>query len=1118
MAKDKNPKIEAKDVKPEADLDGNVSLGEKPADPKPDVDPAEAAQQLKGAISDKTLKVTPIAESVDGKDAGAAQSNHTLMMTPAGALLPSAVDDRSRNRELRTPDRPGSIYDRNSFSRKIKYMNVGCEQAKAQIYHAPTIKEEPLQGAFDTQIPFQSYSNKRRGEAPQSQLHFRSIDFEHVASEVVYGVGQLIDYRERRQDTPTGTVRRIHCDQDYPTISRCLVNKVVTEQPCGLANTRGNYLLLGMDITFARDANGNETLQGIHFNQDRIPVVGSNNSSARWNYNLETETNIESQRVLKLADSDIIKPDKPNTNEFAMALGGERKQFFNLYADMEADTGAVVAMAYRFANMEYGTIHTRLGKSGSQTSNEDLVKYFISNSLEFRNGLHTNNLNGLQIYRDVFANNYNDGTLPMIPVYRYCNKSIRQFSDWSTLLTNNSTPKTLIDEATPILDSFFVKPEFINYLKNTQLYSYSSDEYNPNTPNVITPGYKIILREDLNVWANAFDRSLKSDVNLSATGLVYGQAWCQGDNKNYEVRVKHPLVDGLYYFLLEKETEFLIAHGGIDGMRRAQGLPEVQGATQVTLHYNFDFTTEAFNPACFWILAAVKYMARIRNNNTYRIPDMWKEIGNPAEDHCVGLSSGLALASANFTINGYNSVEMHKMSDIGRFRYLYPERFNILDSTNVKNTRGDNKVLLSRWIELPWYFAEKSIDVENISNGLFNNDEQLYAMNYPVQRRGLTHDDVSFFKKFTPRETRLLLDALVEVPHPHYNGLGSIANEDVTHYNPVSMVAIRHDEYSSGRVALEYRTNNTHNSLDLDDNNTVTITFGQVLQTPRELGIFASYMPNLHTIVDGANGVTVVDHVITFADTIATPVDDFAERLEAVENAMGIEWIDDGARVLSMFNAPMGAGILGESLDIYWNQYPAEDYEALQESAGYLQIYDRVYDLYTYVNWNQVVLHNHDLCLGLGYNMAPTDNMLHNEIHDIYLPGGIDVASAVDFYYDRQHHDYGVLPHLALSTPSASKCIFTMIAVVFKPYNYTCGYEVPRAIAFGNLSTAVDTVQHSPSAENQTDLFEQAYYFNFVGFDATIYVEDINARSKSVNELKDGYLKDIFVENSQLLQ
>jgi len=1128
MANNQKPNTpEANGVKPEADINGNQSVNVKPAEDKPAENPDVAAQALHGSIKETTLQVSPIAESVDGKETGAAQSNRALHMSPAGALLDSAVDDRSRIREPRTPDRPGSIYDKNSFSAKVQYMNVGSEQAKAEITHAPTLQESSAQGTYSKSITFQEYSNKRRGQAPQSQLYFRSIDFEHTASEVVFSMGQLVDYNERNPQSPTGVVRRIQADQDYPSTRKVLNNNQVITETCPLGGTRGNYLLQGIEIDFSRDAQGREFVSGLRFNQTRIPVVKSRDSSKRINHNLEVETNIEAQRELKMINSPLLDVDSDKYNEFATSLGNERKPFFNLFSDIEGDTGFLAMMAYRFANMQYASINTKLAKSGSDESNVDLVKYFINNNIDFRTSLHTPNLDGLRIYNDVFNSHVNDNTLPMIPWYRYTQPSIRQFSNWSTLLTNKSTPKTLIDKAESVLESFFVKPESWNYLKNTQLYSNSDSSYNPNTPIVITPGYKVIVREDLNIWASTFNRDNANTINLSGTGNVFSQAWCQVDRKNVQVSLKHPFVDGLLYFLIDKEDEILSAFGGVDGIRVANGQAVEQGASTGTIAYNFDFTTDSFNPVCFLILAALPWMARIRNNNTYRIPRMWDEIGNPAEDHCVKCSASYALSSANFSIKDYaHAITLQPMSDVARIRYLYPERFTILDSANVENNVGNNGQIMARYYELPWYISEDSVNINDINNGMFEDDEQMISMNYPIFRRGLTHTDVSLFAKFSPRDLRFIMDQIVEIPRAHYNGITSLAGGTSTDYYPTRFVALRHDEYTSGRVILGYqsRNNNQHTTTSADYHD-VGILFGDILSTPRELGFFAGYLPFTKTIVNGHDGCTLVydadqhANVITFTDTLTTPVETVEERITAIQDAMGFAFGPDAQhRIISLFDLPIGAGVYGESYDLYWNEYDANDEEGLQIAAGYLQIYDRVYDLYTQTNNNMVALHNHEICLSLDFNLAPYDTTLHNNIHDIYLEDSLHNAQPLDFYYNGEDIDDGYLPYINLVTPSATRCLSTMLNITFKPYNYLSGIEAPRPIQYGHASTDPTVVIHSDASDHQVDLFEQAYYFNFVGFDATYYVNDINARDEHYNALNDGYLKDDWIEASLILK
>lgn len=1129
MAKDRNPKPEANNVKPQPDLNGAQSTTTDPGDQTPQQDPAKAAEALKGAIKETTLQVSPIAETVDGKDAGAAQSNRGLHMSPAGALLDSAVDDRSRIRDPRTPDRPNTIYDKNSFSSKIPYMNIGSEQAKAVIVHAPTLSEDKMQGTFSKAIPYQEYSNKRRGEAPQSQLHFRSIDFEHVAGEYVYAVGQLVDYQERNRAAATGTYRRIHDDQDYPRHRDELQNNAVAEVDCALYGTRGNYILQGINIAFERDANGREYFAGITFDEDRVPVVRSANSGKRINYNLEVETNIETQRARKLTDSDLVKPESDKVNEFAMALGTKRKTFFNLFGDMEADTGFIAMMSYRFANIEYASVNSRLAKSGSQESNEDLVKYFITNEVDLRSGLHTPNLDGLRIYNDVFNSHVNDNTLPMIPWYRWTNPSIRQFSDWSTLLTNNHTPKTLIDKAEKVLESFFVKPEAWNYVKNSQLYS-TVDGYNPNTPIIITPDYKIIVRENFNLWSESFNRNNVTDVNLSGTAPVFSEAWCQRDRKNVQVNLKHPFVDGLLYFFTKQEDKLLAAFGGVDGIRTANGEAIEQGASRGVIHYNCDFTTESFNPFCFIILAALPYMAQIRNNNTYRIPQMWGEIGNPAADKCVTASAGLALSSANFTIKDYSHAIMaQQMSDIGRFRYFYPERFTIIDSANVENNVGNNRTIMRRFVELPWYIAEDTVDITAHDNGLFDNDDQNYAMNYPILRKGLTHSDVQFFTKFSPKDMRLILDAIVEVPRMHWNGIGSFTGVDPQDFDPVSMDVIRHDEYSSGRVVLGYETVNLNaHTVSSTDRHDVTITVANVLQTPRELGFFAAYKPFEQTIIDGTTGITLEYDAenranrIQWVETIAAPIETAIERLFAIQDAMALAPFredphDPNSRYGVIYDMPCGAGIYGESFDLYWNQYNPNDEEGMQIAAGYLQIYDRVYNLYTQVTRNQTVLHDHDLCFGLAYNFAPYGNQLHNAVHDVYLKNAFNHSQNIDYYYD-DTPAHGFLPYLELTTSTATRCVNNMLTTLFKPYNFDAGIEVAYAINYGAASTDPTVVIHSPQSHYMLDLFEMAYYFNFVGFDATYYIQHVNERSVNYNSLEDGYLKDDFISQSLLLQ
>lgn len=1034
---------------------------------------AAAAETLKKGISSTSISVSPNSETVTTKEAGAVQGNNVLRFNPAGAADENAVDDRSRNTRVNTPNRPQSRNDKNAFISRIPLMNVGCEQSRTDISHDQVLSQGSLQGKNSKIIPFQTYSNKRNGNKPQNQFFFRSIDFERLPMEAIAMDGQNV--RTNRDD-----------ERYYPAINRFVSDThTIDEEPCNITD-RGNFLLTGMNVR----VNNRDEIVGVDFEMTDLGSRARNGVTAEINHNLTIKDNLAYQQELKLIKSGLIDENSSSYNGLASSWQNQRKRTIAWFGDMEATTGAIVSACYRFANMAYAFENNRLAKSGSFGSAPDGIDFLLNPRLALTQKTHDNIVANLEYYRDLFNHNCNDEILPMLPIFRYANPSIRQFTDYATLIQNARSPKNLIDAAENFMEAFYVNPKAWAYIKNTQLFSTFDGKYSPTNPITYTKGYGLVLPQNLNDYAASFSRSAVTSTNPSGTGRVISSAW--GDERDqYEVRYKHTFVDGILKFLMRNEDKFVSAYGGFAGLQQrivpggTDAIP-LDANGNAVIHYDCLMYSDRLNPFCFLVLAALRDMTQVRNIYSAETDPIWAEIGKPT-DRLVQTSAKYALAAANFTIVDYaHPLQVGAMSDVAKFRYLYPERFVPVGYDYLWNTSGSNYQRVVSKIELPWYFSERSMAGSGVDSARFGvlNDHEEYrnTMNYPMIRAGLHHEYTDLFSKFDSRTMRLSLDRIADL---HYETA------------PEEVFSKRYDPRSSGRVVFQYE-HTISGSWNRQNHPEVSPAYGirwvDYLTSPRELGFYLGYLPDMqrYVYVGGLHHITGAGHneYSVHFNQVAYPL---ADALN-----FHVEHGDDYV-VADTAWAQLGVASLctGETLVLYHND-AANNEAALQRAAGYQQ------------NFGLFVVA--PLSHGIATMNADTEDEFNVCFSAEHFVNG---AHATTGLYELETYNEIPVGEDSQNVDTCANYFYTMFNLMMRPYNVYQYLNVDLSNENTFLGANANVWQHD---NPRYDMFETSFYYGLCGFDCSMFYDDINQRDNNYADLQDAYLEDEYIKLSPVLQ
>lgn len=992
------------------------------------------------------------------------------------------VQDASRVPYNRGGNRPNDGFSRKLSNDDVIIDNAVCEQI------APEFTDmTPLSAAEDQKMFYsgrakftQERGKKTGGYNPQSLVFDRSIDFEKV-DVTVHTTGQVLATCEQR-------VSPIATDAQGKTIVKALYPTT-----CALANTaygeenitegykdadiqmrKSNYLLKDFSFTITADDRGNKRITGIAFGEDETIVTPSVLGQEQANLNWQVDRNNVSKAVINLQ----TKLGRETTNEWS-GLGYatlETMEYNHLYHDIEATTGAIMGTAYRAANSSLAYQQgLKLRKDGAR-SQDPAVDMFLNGIAETEDSsIAISLLKEAGSFTDAIFNPglYSQGSAAaMIQLF----DSVGKYKSKANIFNSQKSLKQWVQTMDNNINVFYAKKDYLMALDTAHVFSTIDGNYNPMLPIIATRCVGLQNPLSLNAFAIGFNRDKWGAVNdpeYTSAGTKKHWAIKWKDVRNvYFYGATHPIVDGLadWMILHEQAIVRLFASNLSAGNSKVVTIPASFNMLAPTL-----FT--------FMLCAASQRIAYHRQLDLIPVLQASDQIGYIYED-LTSLKELNFKFSSNFTLTDYKTPSVPgKLKAASAIRHLFPETFSTFFASNP--SVGTSTV----GIALPWYFSEEQCSAKyDAQYSGFLRESSPAMMSYPSTRHGVVHEYTDFIYSMSPRDVRLSLDRMTEVPLPvevqisdasidafdpysyvSGNSYRTAANIDDS---SVSLKAIRYDKQSDGRVAMILKNKASGPKA--------VLTRAAVYCAPRELGYLISNL-RIQPLVDKIN-------ILTKADT-----------------DKGIRSGDVQITVGGMFRLhALLDGSCSNTLVSYSAFGPVnKDGVIVDQSAALSQQYSCFFADRTQLanNYNTAFINKTNICPSSSYMFSGKDGAItlsdETQVSAIYELGGLQPASGT----------------FAKKFTTFVPIVWTWLNRTYRPIDVYQNFKGDASDPNPDINN-----QQPPTNFAPYDVMENAFYFNLCGFLAADYNQDVLDRSERVTQLNMFYDADDFISSSLIFR
>lgn len=786
------------------------------------------------------IKVRPESENVPQKNnpeiAGFSKADSPLGYAAAG-FGSVTVEDASRIPYNKGGNRPSQGFGRKLSDDDFIIDNAVCEQIDPEFTDMTPISEAADKTMFYSgRKKFTKERGKKRGgTTPQSLLYDRSVDFEYC-DETIHTTGQVLaDINETVSVLPNDDgEEQSRVKAGYPMF-RALPNADYGEASGGgyenvpIPMRKSNYVLKSFKFTIT-NTEGFKHVSGIGFNEDECVASSSTLGKEQCNLNWEVDRNNVAKSVIDLQ----TKLGRETTNEWS-GLGYatlETYEYNMLLHDIEATTGAIMGTAYRAANSSLAFCQgLKLRKDGAR-SQDPAVDMFVNGFCDTINSQQAVEiLQQANSFQDAIFNvgQYKAGSAAAIIAMF---DTVGKYKTKASFFNYQKSLKYFVQKMDNNIEVFHAKKDFLMTLDTAHKFSTVDGSYNPMLPVFATKNISLVNPLSLNAFAKGFKREkwgVQNDANYTQAGTFKNYALKWTDIRMaYRYGVTHPIVDGLADWLVLNEQALVRVFA-----------PDLSEGKSVTIEIPATFNM--LYPSLFtWFLAAASQ--RIAYNRQLAMVPVLQ-----ASDQIGYIYPDLApLGELNFKFSSQlNLVDYKTPLGIGKLksaaavRTMWPEAFSACGVDNP--TVGTSAIAL----QMPWYFNEQGVSQSFDPDFSHWIEERTPAvMSYPSVRHGVRHEYIDLLYSLSPRDVRLSMDRIVELPipvrviEPSAAGPGFSYVDGKVYVPDISAAsgttnmvpyALRYDKQSDGRVIVSY-----DNSVSGTKS---VLTKAAIMCCPRELGL-----------------------------------------------------------------------------------------------------------------------------------------------------------------------------------------------------------------------------------------------------------------------------------------
>lgn len=731
----------------------------------------------------------------------------------AGVSSMSPADDTSKIPYSEGKYRPDTRYGKKRSEDLFILDNTISEQIVPEVDDSLDLREAPeAKQGYNGRKQFKQTRGKKNftyingsghvvNKVPQQLLNDASLDF-ITTSKVVYTSGQIVKDENGNIDSQA----------DYPTQGADY--DIYDEMH--KSNYKPKSIVITTDGTY---------ITGISINEDVYEVTADPVSRDQSNMNWQVDGNNVAKSMIRL-QTELGRETTDKWSPLGYVIR-QPYQYNMLAHDIEASTGAIMALAYRSAVSSMAFQRNIAAKDGVNPQ-LNAIKMIT----EGYAGVMADSTPGRYAssdFQDVIFNQgaYKRGSVAALIDMFDSNRKYKTKADILGLQRGLSLHLSQCDNN---LGPLHVKPSFMKALDKAHMFSTIDGGYNPMLPIWSTRLINPILPCSLNVflkgWKNPHRLSdwtaddYNNPLRDKDTGTLTQYSYKYSDLRNYyETRVQHPIVEGLIRWLLKHEGAFVNTYGV-----RTKDDP-------IVIPFEFNFMAPSM---LSFLLCSASQDVLWERNIIYRDWLFAGEQSTYVWDDLKSLNELNPLFSSQLMIKRYDEpLSLGKLSPDTAIRELW--------SGHMQKVATDSS---SVQYFAPWYMNEVSF--KTVAGGRYTakegffNEPSAFNMSIPSIRDGVRHEYVDLVKGMDERDVRLALDRYVTIPifdaestqSSTLDGslLFTVHSSDrssTTLNDNVKISTLRYDPNSDGRLVLKYDVTNGSNR---------NLTHHALYLVPKELG------------------------------------------------------------------------------------------------------------------------------------------------------------------------------------------------------------------------------------------------------------------------------------------
>lgn len=891
------------------------------------------------------MKIAPDAsvEELGSKQVGGVPlSGNLSIRSVAGLSGQSSGDDASKIPYTPGGYRPDSRYGKKRSEELFEMDNTISEQIAPIVEDALDLAESPdskqgyngrkqfKQTRGKKNFKFTNGSSHSNGKAPQQLLNECSLDFVHT-SKTIYTTGQVIDFGTGSN----GNVRLVDPQADYPSVKATDPSNVTS---VAIQMHKGNYKPTSLDITISGGK-----ISAIEIKEKKFEVLASPLARDEANLNWQVDANNVAKSIIKL-QKELGRETTDKWSPLGYVIN-EPYQYNMLYHDIEATTGAIMALAYRSAVSSLAFQKNILAKDGVNPQVNAIKMILEGYAGELQNGdLITNSAFSTMIWSQ---SQYRAGSAAAIIAMF---DSINKYRTKADLMGTQRSFGLHLSQADNNINPLHCKPNFIKALDKAHLFSTMTGAYNPMLPIFATKIIDIINPLSLNVFLKGWKHpgtltaaEIADPLRNGETGTYANYSYAYKDVRNtYATRVAHPLIEGLLRWLLKHEGAFCT----------------IMGNGTVSIPFSFDM--QAPSLLAFMLCSASQEILWARNI-AYRDVLFAGEQMTYIWDDLVGVDKLNPLYSSQLTIGRYTDpLKLGKLAPDAAIREMWGSRYTV-------KAKSSDKIEYFA----PWHFNERAFGVHgtdvHTANEGFKSEPTAFNMTIPSIKDGVRHEYVDLIKSMSERDIRLALDRQVE-PMRFISDKDTTTLSGMTIFSPVGTSsvynsylktsALRYEGNSDGRIILTYDlTSGSNRNLYMEALYCVPKELGFIEDRYEEVGVITGFTISSDKLT--AVSTTVIGQDLTFGLGNAPAYDGFApyklqsyrvkadsdtagaiDRSAALTQTFYCFFASDDASVMNAeFVAKTGiVPVLSYSNAAYDTLYAVYNKDSINEASGALSV------------------------------------------------------------------------------------------------------------------------------------------------------------------------------------